>query len=65
MHYVIDDFTDPWRKPETIVLHHGNCKSTRFWYRWVPILPATTGSCGWMPAGWAGPRCLRRATSGR
>ena len=38
MYYEIDDFTDPWTKPETIVLHHGNCKSTRFWYRWVPIL---------------------------
>jgi len=38
MYYEVDDFTDPWTKPETIVLHHGNCKSTRFWYRWVPIL---------------------------
>jgi 3-oxoadipate enol-lactonase len=37
-YYEIDNFTDPWTKPETIVLHHGNCKSTRFWYRWVPIL---------------------------
>ncbi len=38
MYYEVDDFTDPWRKPETIVLHHGNCKSTRFWYAWVPVL---------------------------
>jgi 3-oxoadipate enol-lactonase len=38
MYYEVDDFTDPWKKPETIVLHHGNCKSTRFWYAWVPIL---------------------------
>ena len=38
MYYEVDDFTDPWKKPETIVLHHGNCKSTKFWYRWVPIL---------------------------
>ena len=38
MYYEVDDFTDPWTKPETIVLHHGNCKSTRFWYRWVPAL---------------------------
>lgn len=38
MHYEVDDFTDPWKKPETIVLHHGNCKSTRFWYAWVPVL---------------------------
>ena len=38
MYYEVDDFTDPWKKPKTIVLHHGNCKSTRFWYAWVPIL---------------------------
>jgi 3-oxoadipate enol-lactonase len=38
MYYEVDDFTDPWKKPETIVLHHGNCKSSRFWYAWVPIL---------------------------
>jgi pimeloyl-ACP methyl ester carboxylesterase len=38
MYYEVDDYTDPWTKPETIVLHHGNCKSTRFWYRWVPVL---------------------------
>lgn len=38
MYYEVDDFTDPWKQPETVVLHHGNCKSTRFWYRWVPIL---------------------------
>jgi len=38
MYYEVDNFTDPWKKPETIVLHHGNCKSTKFWYRWVPIL---------------------------
>jgi len=38
MYYEIDDFTDPWTRPETIVLHHGNCKSSRFWYRWVPVL---------------------------
>ncbi len=38
MYYEVDDFTDPWKKPETIVLHHGNCKSTRYWYAWVPLL---------------------------
>jgi 3-oxoadipate enol-lactonase len=38
MHYEIDDFTDPWKTPDTVVLHHGNCKSSLFWRRWVPIL---------------------------
>ena len=38
MYYEVDNFTDPWTKPETIVMHHGNCKSSRFWYRWVPVL---------------------------
>jgi 3-oxoadipate enol-lactonase len=38
MHYVVDDFTDPWRKPETILLCHGNNESSRAWYGWVPHL---------------------------
>ena len=27
MHYVVDDFTDPWSKPETILMLHGNAES--------------------------------------
>ncbi|MBI2907245.1 MAG: alpha/beta hydrolase [Chloroflexi bacterium] len=38
MYYDIDDFTDPWKKPETVVLHHGNAKNSRMWYAWVPVL---------------------------
>lgn len=38
MYYDVDDFTDPWKAPETVVLHHGNAKSSRFWYAWVPLL---------------------------
>ena len=38
MHYEDDDYTDPWRLPETVVLHHGNAKSSRLWYAWVPML---------------------------
>jgi pimeloyl-ACP methyl ester carboxylesterase len=34
----IDDFTDPWLRPETVVLHHGMAKNHRLWYAWVPIL---------------------------
>jgi 3-oxoadipate enol-lactonase len=38
LHYELDDFTDPWSKPETVLLHHGCGKHGRYWYRWVPIL---------------------------
>lgn len=36
--YTIDDFTDPWSQPETVVLHHGMAKNHRFWYAWIPVL---------------------------
>jgi 3-oxoadipate enol-lactonase len=38
MHYTVDDFTDPWTTPETILLLHGNAESGLAWYRWVPHL---------------------------
>jgi 3-oxoadipate enol-lactonase len=38
LYYVIDDFTDPWTTPHTVVLHHGMAKNHRLWYAWVPIL---------------------------
>lgn len=38
MNYQVDDFTDPWRKPETILLLHGNAESGLAWYAWVPHL---------------------------
>ena len=38
MYYEDDAFTDPWSKPETVILHHGNAKSSRLWYAWVPLL---------------------------
>ncbi len=38
MYYQDDLFADPWRHPETVVLHHGNAKNTRLWYAWVPLL---------------------------
>ena len=41
MYYDDDNFTDPWRDPETvetIVLHHGNAKNGRLWYAWPPLL---------------------------
>jgi len=36
--YRIDDFTDPWTKPETVVLNHGMAKSHKLWYAWIPII---------------------------
>jgi 3-oxoadipate enol-lactonase len=38
MHYVVDDFTDPWRKAGTVLLIHGNNESGAAWYGWVPHL---------------------------
>ena len=38
MHYQVDDFTDPWTHPETILMLHGNAESGLAWYGWVPIL---------------------------
>ena len=38
LHYVVDDFTDPWKNAPYIVLQHGNGRSSRFWYSWVPYL---------------------------
>jgi len=38
MHYVVDDFTDPWRRSETILLLHGNAESGAVWFGWVPHL---------------------------
>ena len=38
MVYRDDDFTDPWRKPETILMLHGNAESSLSWYGWAPKL---------------------------
>jgi pimeloyl-ACP methyl ester carboxylesterase len=38
MHYQVDDYTDPWRTPEAILLLHGNHESGAAWYGWVPHL---------------------------
>jgi 3-oxoadipate enol-lactonase len=36
--YTVDDFTDPWTQPETVVMHHGMAKNHQLWYAWVPII---------------------------
>ena len=38
LHYQVDDYTDPWRTPGTILLLHGNAESSAAWYAWVPPL---------------------------
>jgi pimeloyl-ACP methyl ester carboxylesterase len=38
MHYEIDDFAEPWRDKETILLLHGNAEGSATWYGWVPHL---------------------------
>jgi 3-oxoadipate enol-lactonase len=38
MHYRVDDYTDPWREPETVLMLHGNAESGAVWYGWVPHL---------------------------
>jgi 3-oxoadipate enol-lactonase len=38
MQYEVDDFTDPWRSPQTVLLLHGNAESGLAWYGWVPLL---------------------------
>jgi pimeloyl-ACP methyl ester carboxylesterase len=38
LHYVLDDFTAPWGKAETVLLVHGNSEDSRAWFGWVPHL---------------------------
>jgi 3-oxoadipate enol-lactonase len=38
LHYVVDDFSDPWREPQTILMFHGNAESGAAWFGWVPHL---------------------------
>ena len=38
MFYKIDDFTDPWTRPETVLLVHGFPESTEAWHALIPHL---------------------------
>lgn len=38
IHYRIDDFTDGWKSPESVLLIHGLAESTEAWNAWVPHL---------------------------
>lgn len=37
-HCVVDNFTDPWKTSETIVIQHGFARHHAFWYHWTPVL---------------------------
>lgn len=37
-HYIVDDFTDPWRSQETVLIQHGFCRTAAHWYHWIPAL---------------------------
>jgi len=38
IHYEIDDCTDPWTRPEVVLMMHGNLECGKAWYAWVPHL---------------------------
>ena len=38
MFYKIDDCTDPWTHPDTVVFVHGFTENTEAWRAWVPLL---------------------------
>ena len=36
--YEVHDYTDPWKKPATLILQHGFGRSARYWYNMIPYL---------------------------
>jgi pimeloyl-ACP methyl ester carboxylesterase len=38
MVYRVDDFTDPWKSTDTILLVHGGLKPKELYYAWIPSL---------------------------
>ena len=38
LYYELDDFTNPWIAPETILLIHGVADTSKAWFAWVPQL---------------------------
>jgi pimeloyl-ACP methyl ester carboxylesterase len=38
LHYAVHDYTDRWRKAETIMLIHGFARSGAFWFNMIPYL---------------------------
>jgi 3-oxoadipate enol-lactonase len=38
LHYTEYCYAEPWTEPEPLVLVHGFCRNSRFWYAWIPVL---------------------------
>src|SRR5262245_33395824 len=38
LRYLIEDYTDPWRPAETVLLVHGFAESVDAWWAWIPYL---------------------------
>jgi pimeloyl-ACP methyl ester carboxylesterase len=38
IHFDLADYSDPWKEPETVLLHHGFARNLEFWRSWVPLL---------------------------
>jgi len=36
IHYEVDDHTDPWTKPDCVLMLHGIAETSRAWYGWLP-----------------------------
>jgi pimeloyl-ACP methyl ester carboxylesterase len=36
LHYLDDDFADPWRAHGTVLFQHGFCRNCNFWRAWIP-----------------------------
>jgi len=36
--YQVDDWTDPWTQPQSVVLIHGFAECIEAWRAWVPLL---------------------------
>jgi len=38
LHYIICDYTDPWKNAPYLILQHGYGRNGFFWYQWIPQL---------------------------
>ena len=68
LHYLIDDFTDPWSEPDTILLLHGNAESVPYPDNSFDIAMSEYGACLWAdPYKWIpeAARLLRPGRGGR
>jgi pimeloyl-ACP methyl ester carboxylesterase len=34
----MNDFADPWKPHDTILIQHGFGRHAEFWYHWIPVL---------------------------